>query len=69
MKKDKPIQLKCPYCGSEIFNRTEKARVEIFKEMTKDGETIRDEVVDDDGFTYTCLDCAKEVTEDDLVED
>jgi len=54
--------LKCPFCKGEKFVRT----MEEIVTMNDEGETIIDEVEDCISVTYRCLNCGREITEEEL---
>lgn len=63
MKEQKRL---CPFCKNNQFIRIAKDLVEI----TDDGQTMKDEpVYDCDNYEYTCSECKKNVTEEELVKE
>ncbi|MFQ6052201.1 MAG: hypothetical protein ACE5K4_10990 [Candidatus Hydrothermarchaeota archaeon] len=59
------VKLKCPFCGCDTFIRKNADAVEIIDE----GDTIRDELLQEDVgiYEYFCNSCDKEVTDVELV--
>jgi len=62
-KKMKETKLLCPNCGNDTFNRTAKAGVKVFDS----GDCIRDEINWEE-CSYSCDNCDKDVTEEELVK-
>ena len=54
----------CPYCKGEEFLKTTREEVKI----TKDEYGLTDELIRELYTTYTCLNCHKELTEEDILK-
>lgn len=57
------VRLACPHCGCDTFWRRVGAQVHIIDE----GESIRDDEIGGEEYYYACVECDRDVSEDELV--